>query len=93
MPKAKPLTGFSVDYYRVDVLRPTTGRDPYTAECNDIIEALGMNYAEATVFKAVWRSCSARTLGVGKAGFENGLYDAEKIDFFANRILIQRREG
>jgi hypothetical protein len=86
-------SGGSVDYYQVKITHPTTkGRDPYTAECNDIIEALGMNYAEGNSFKALWRSCAARTLGKLKEGGD-AVYDAEKNVFFANRILIQRKES
>lgn len=85
-------SGGSVDYYQVKIAHPTTqGRDPYTAECNDIIEALGMNYAEGNSFKALWRSCAARTLGKLKEGGD-AVYDAEKNVFFANRILVQRKE-
>lgn len=85
----KPLTGASVDYYQVDVLHPTTpGRPAYRAECNDLIEALQLTYAEATVFKAIFRSANAR-LGNGKFGFEDGIYDAEKMCFFSQRVLAQ----
>lgn len=86
-------SGGSVDYYQVKITHPTTkGRGPYTAECNDIIEALGMNYAEGNSFKALWRSCAARTLGKLKEGGD-AIYDAEKNVFFANRILAQRKES
>lgn len=82
-------TGGSVSYYSVDIARPTTkSNPPYTAECNDIIEALGMTYAEGNAFKAIWRSCAARTLGKQKAG-NHSLYDAQKLVFFAERILKQ----
>ncbi len=85
-------TGLSVGYYTVEVKTPLNKRSkPYMAECNDIIEALGMNYAEANVFKAVWRSCAARQLGVMKDGYDGPVYDAEKMVFFANRVLAQRR--
>ena len=81
-------TGLSVDYYSVEIMKPTTsGRAPYLAECNDIIEALGMNYAEGNAFKALWRRCAARQLGLKKRGYDGGLYDAEKLCFFAERIL------
>lgn len=83
-------TGGSVNYYRVDVKNPTSSDvAPYTAECNDIIEALGMNYAEGNAFKAIWRSCAARNLGLLKAGYKDGVYDAEKVGFFAQRMLAQ----
>lgn len=86
-------TGFSVNYYKVDIANPTVeGVDPYTAECNDIIEALGMNYAEGNVFKAIWRSCAERTLGKKKIG-NDALYDAEKLVFFSKRIHTQVKNG
>lgn len=82
-------TGGSVSYYKVRVADPTSGGPPYTAECNDIIEALGMNYAEGNAFKAIWRKCAARTLGLAKAGYKDGKYDAEKVEFFGGRMVIQ----
>lgn len=82
-------SGLSVDYYKVHVANPTTpGVDPYTAECNDLIESLQLTYAEANVFKAIWRSAAARTLGKKKAG-NDALYDAEKMVFFSGRVLSQ----
>lgn len=89
--KLPEKSGGSVDYYQVRINNPTSkNRAPYTAECNDIIEALGMNYAEGNSFKALWRSCAARTLGKLKEGGD-AVYDAEKNVFFAQRILIQRK--
>lgn len=91
--EAKPeaeSSGGSVDYYKCPVQNPTTdGVEPYIAECNDIIEALGMTYAEANVFKAIWRSCAERTLGLAKAG-NDAIRDAEKMVFFSDRVLKQR---
>ena len=58
--------------------------------CNSIIEALNMNYAQATIFKAVWRIC-ASLMGKKKRG-NNTVYDAEKIVFFAERNLIQEKK-
>lgn len=50
--KTEEHTGLSVSYYQVDIEFPTTpDRAPYTAECNDIIEALGMKPSEANIFK------------------------------------------
>lgn len=82
-------TGGSVSYYTVQVETPTSGGQPYTAECNDIIEALGMNFAEGNAFKAIWRRCAARSLGKVKAGYRDGLYDAEKVVFFGQRMVAQ----
>ena len=73
------------------VVAPLSGGAPYVAECNDIIEALGMTYAEGNAFKAIWRLCAARTLGAKKRGYTDGLYDAEKVAFFGARMVAQER--
>ena len=83
------LTGGSSSYYKVGVINPTSGGDAYTAECNDIIEALDMNYAEGNVFKAVWRRAALRQ-GGGKPG-STLLYEAEKVEFFGKRLVEQSR--
>lgn len=89
--KKPEYTGGSVSYYTVVITTPTTpGRPSYRAECNDIIEALGMNYAEGNAFKAIWRKCAARQ-GLGKAGYIDGLYDSEKVVFFGGRMVIQEQ--
>lgn len=88
---AGEYTGGSVTYYQVRVANPTTPRAPYIAECNDIIEALGMNYAEGNAFKAIWRRAAARTLGKAKKGYTDGLYDAEKVEFFGRRLVAQEQ--
>lgn len=86
----KKLTGGSSDYYKVHVTHPTTLNDEYDAECNDIIESLGMNFAEGNIFKAVWRMAAGRQ-GNGKPG-NSYLYDAEKIEFFVRRLIEQNKE-
>lgn len=89
---AKEYTGKSVSYYQVEVTTPTTeGRPPYIAECNDIIEALGMNFAEGNAFKAIWRTCAARQ-GKSKQGYKDGVYDAEKVVFFGERMIVQAKK-
>ncbi|SOO46341.1 hypothetical protein [Yersinia phage fPS-50] len=82
-------TGGSSDYYQVTITNTTTPDHPaYIAECNDIIEALGMNFAEGNAFKALWRRAAQRTLGLRKAGAkDDGLYDAEKVEFFGKRLV------
>lgn len=92
-PSAGTYTGGSVDYYQVTITNPTTeGRPGYIAECNDIIEALGMNFAEGNAFKALWRRAAQRTLGLRKAGAKgDGLYDAEKVKFFGERLVAQSK--
>lgn len=88
-------TGGSSSYYTVKIVSTTTPYAlPYTAECNDIIEALGMNFAEGNAFKALWRRAAQRTLGKRKAGAkDDGLYDAEKVEFFGKRLVEQSKLG
>lgn len=91
VPAEPEYTGGSVSYYSVSISNPTTQPTPYTAECNDIIEALGMNYAEGNAFKAIWRSCAARALGKAKRGYTDALYDAEKVVFFGERMVAMAK--
>ena len=79
-------TGKDVSYYLVKIESPKR-LEPYDAECEDIIEALGMTFAEGCAFKAIWRKCAARTLGVSKAGYKGGLYDAEKAQYYGARMV------
>ena len=90
-PRHWELTGGSSDYYKVEITHPTTGPAPYLAECNDIIEALGMNFAEGNAFKALWRRAAARK-GNGKPG-TSSLYDAEKVVFFGQRLVAQEQNN
>lgn len=84
-------TGGTVSYYTVLVTNPTTPNNTsYTAECNDIIESLGMNYAEGNAFKAIWRMCAARN-GKKKKFYRSSLYDAEKVVFFGERLVAQAK--
>lgn len=85
-------TGGSSSYYKTYVANPTTQDTPYTAECNDIIEALDMNFAEGNILKAVWRKAAARQ-GKKKKGYTSGLYDVEKINFFVKRLLVQEQDN
>lgn len=82
-------TGGSVDYYKVYVANPTTLDQPYYAEANDIIESLGLTFAEGNLLKAVWRIAADRN-GKKKKG-NNSVYDAEKLVFFAQRVLAQEK--
>lgn len=80
------LSGGLNNYYLVDVSRPQReGQQPYTAECEDIIGALDLNFDEGNIFKAIWRAANARK-GNGKAGHVPK-YDAEKVYHSAGRIL------
>lgn len=89
-------TGLSVSYYDV-VIKAGEHTNPehnqpndVVVSCNDIIEALGMNYAQANVFKAQWRIAAAAQ-GKMKKG-NNALYDAEKSVFFSDRVLHQQKQ-
>lgn len=92
MSEEKEYTGGSVSYYAVDVNAPiNVASDPYTAECQDIIEALKLDFNEGNVLKAIWRRAAAR-LGRSKKGYDDGLYDAEKIVFYGQRLVaIEQR--
>lgn len=86
-------TGGSVSYYTVYVTNPTTGgREPYYIEVNDLIEALDMTFAEGNVVKATCRKAAARKFGAAKKGYDNGLYDSEKVVFFGERMVVQSQE-
>ena len=82
------LTGGSSAYYSIEVAKPcTVGREPYVAECQDLIEALNLNFAQGNAFKAIWRM-GATALGRGKPG-TSLLYDAEKVEFFGAREVAR----
>lgn len=83
-------TGGSSDYYKIYIKNPTTLEVGYWAECNDIIEALGMDFSEGNAFKAIWRKARARQ-GVKKKGYDNGVYDSEKVVFFGERMLVKAK--
>ena len=82
-------TGGFVNYYLVYVDHPPRDVPAYQAECEDIIQALGMDFNEGCLFKALWRSAAARK-GVQKPG-HTAIYDAEKMVHYANRILKNLR--
>lgn len=79
-------TGGSNPSYMVHITNPTTLDYQYDTECNDIIEALGLNFAEGNVLKALWRISAHRR---GRQKHSTPQYDAEKILFFAKRIAVQ----
>lgn len=80
------LTGGKVNYYLTKVPYPQREeQEPYQAECEDIIQALGLTFDEGCIFKALWRRANARK-GNGKPGNKD-LYDAEKILHYAVRVF------
>ena len=84
------LSGGLNNWYVVPVKHPQRKeQEPYQAECEDIIQALGMTFDEGCAFKALWRNAAAR-MGNGKPG-NKALYDCEKLVHYANRILTKER--
>lgn len=75
--------GNSVAYYPIEIQHPLNHKQkPYTVDCLDVIEALGMSYTEGALLKALWRRCAVR----------QGLYrrdstDAENMVFFSKRVF------
>ena len=84
-PAPVKLEGGLVNYYLVQVNHPQREVPPYQAECEDIMEALGLTPNEANIFKEIWRSANARKNN-GKPG-HSALYGAQKILHYAKRIL------
>lgn len=88
LPVAKEkTTGGNNSYWLVNVDKPKRLK-PYEAECEDIIEALGMTFAEGCAFKAIWRRCAARK-GNAKTDYAGQLYDAQKAVYYAQRMVAQ----
>jgi len=88
-------SGGHVNYYSVLIEHPTKPKqqpEPYWAECEDIIEALGMTFPEGEAFKSIWRNAAMRALGKAKAG-DTPLRNAEKVEFFGHRMAeIERNK-
>ena len=83
---ASDLTGGFNNYYIVMVEHPQRQEQPpYQAECEDIIEALQLNFDEGNLLKSIWRTAAAR-MDNGKKDHKE-LYDAEKQVHYSNRIL------
>lgn len=84
------LSGGLNNWYVVPVKNPQRKeQEPYQAECEDIIQALGMTFDEGCAFKALWRNAAAR-MGNGKPG-NTPVYDAEKLVHYAKRILAKEK--
>lgn len=84
------LSGGRVNYYLIRVDHPQRETQaPYTAECEDLIDAAGMTPDEANIFKEIWRSANARK-GKAKLG-HNAVYGAEKMVHYAQRLLAKRK--
>lgn len=84
--KGGKLTGGNVNYYLIEVPKPKR-LEPYTVEVEDLIETLDMSFAEGTVLKSLIRLCKLKQ-DAGKPG-STYLYEAEKIKYYADRILAK----
>lgn len=86
-------SGGPVSYYVVEITDPAReDHYPYIAHCQDIIEALGMDFNEGEAFKSIWRKAAARTLGVKKVD-DNPLRNAEKVEYFGQRqVAVEKRK-
>lgn len=81
------VTGGNTDYYLIAVADPKRINAPYVVEVEDMIEALGMTFAEGNVLKALVRHAQNRR-GGGKKG-STCRYEAEKIIYYGQRLLAQ----
>lgn len=83
-------TGFHVDYYLVEIKEARRGVTGIV-ECDDVIEALGLTFAEGCVFKEIWRTARARQ-GVGKPGHTQR-YGREKVLHYAEFLYNKEVAG
>lgn len=91
--KQLETSGGRVNYYLVKVDHPQREEQPpYQAECEDIIEALGLTFDEANLVKEVWRTANERTHGKGKAG-STPIRAAEKLVHYSGRILTKAKRS
>lgn len=79
-------SGGDNDYWLLAITHPKR-LDPYKVECEDIIEAMEMPFAEATVFKSLWRLMKLR-MGQGKTGSTEA-YEGEKMVYYSDRTLAK----
>jgi hypothetical protein len=80
-------SGSHCEYYHCPVTHPQNPNqaEPYIANCEDIIQALGLTFDEGCEFKSIWRR------GRGRQGFKKAestaLRDAIKAVHYAGRVL------
>lgn len=79
------------EYYHCPVTRPQNPNQelPYIANCEDIIQALGLTFDEGCEFKSLWRR------GRGRQGYvkaeSTAVRDAQKAVHYATRVLAYER--
>lgn len=80
-------SGRHCEYYHCEVTHPQNPNQnvPYIANCEDIIQALGLTFDEGCEFKSIWRR------GRGRQGFKKAettaVRDATKAVHYAQRVL------
>lgn len=87
MPDEVKASGLDNDYWVVEIKHPRRLGAPYKVEAEDLIEAMGMPFAEATVFKSLWRLMQLRA-GRGKPG-STEKYEGEKMVYYSGRTLAK----
>lgn len=80
-------SGGHCEYYHCEVAHPQNPNQtvPYIANCEDIIQSLGLTFDEGCEFKSIWRR------GRGRQGFKKAestaVRDATKAVHYAKRVL------
>jgi len=77
-------SGGDNDYWIAQVKSPKR-LEPYSAECEDLIELFQMTFQEGEAFKALWRKGQMR-IGNGKPG-DTLLRNSEKVYHFGGRMV------
>lgn len=78
-------------YYLVEVPNPAMpGLPPYVAECQDVIAALELTFAEGEALKALWRAARLRQ-GFGKPGASLD-YDFDKVAHYGVRCALEHKQ-
>lgn len=83
--EVKHSSGGDNDYWLLHIPSPKR-LEPYTVECEDIIEAMEMTFQEGEAFKALFRKCKTR-MGDGKPG-DTELRCSEKVAHFGQRMVV-----
>lgn len=83
--EVKESSGGDNDYWLLHIPNPKR-LEPYTVECEDIIEAMEMTFQEGEAFKALFRKCKIR-MGDGKPG-DSELRCSEKVQHFGARMVV-----
>ncbi|WP_289100955.1 hypothetical protein [uncultured Marinobacter sp.] len=83
-PETQTSSGGDNGYWLLHIPHPKR-LDPYTVECEDIIEAMNMTFQEGEAFKALFRKCKIR-MGDGKPG-DTELRCSEKVAHFGARMV------